>query len=240
VTHVFLTGDRGVGKTTVVTKIVDRLVKDGAVAADEIAGFRTVWMAAEDGAEGVVEALYILPYVAGSTGAGFPDAGHADAPGSRGGVYPGLRSPDAANGCGGIPGGARPVAERVAGKQTLAVCPEVFDEDGVALLRAATSDFLPLPAATNPPQRKSPANGGPRAKIIVMDELGFMELPARAFTEAVMRALDGEVPVLGVLRKDSNPFLDAVGTHPKVRVVEVTEANRDALPAGLTYGFFHD
>jgi nucleoside-triphosphatase THEP1 len=72
-----------------------------------------------------------------------------------------------------------------------------------------------------------------------MDELGFMELGAPVFRAAVLRALDGEVPVIGVIRLERNPFLDAVRNHPKVAVTEVNESNRDALPARLTLSFFH-
>ena len=51
--------------------------------------------------------------------------------------------------------------------------PEVFDTLGAQLIESA-----------------------PEGGIILMDELGFLENDARAFQSTVMRALDGETPVL--------------------------------------------
>ena len=45
----------------------------------------------------------------------------------------------------------------------------------------------------------------------------------------VLAALDGDMPVLGVLQKADTAFLQAVAAHPRVRVVTVTEENRDRL-----------
>lgn len=73
----------------------------------------------------------------------------------------------------------------------------------------------------------------PDAELIVMDELGFHESGALRFQAAVMHALDGDVPVIGVLQKAKSPFLSAVQAHPKVELVTVTEENRDALPSQL-------
>jgi nucleoside-triphosphatase THEP1 len=58
--------------------------------------------------------------------------------------------------------------------------------------------------------------------------------------KAVTDTLDSDVPVLGVMRWERNPFLDAVGAHEAVEVVEVNESNRDALPARLAAQIFHD
>jgi nucleoside-triphosphatase len=214
--HIFLTGDRRIGKTTVIANTVDRLVKSGVVATEGITGFRTVWAAGRETAVGapvpfaavpaaagdLTEALYILPYVAGDPIGSF------------------VRASDRR---GAIPPGARPVAMREADGSRFVICPEVFDEDGVAILRAAAC------AAS----QSCPA-------LIVMDELGFMESGAPAFRDAVMRVLDGDIPVLGVLRKESVPFLDAVRNHPGARVTEVTKNNRDMLSGQLTSEIFHD
>ena len=42
-------------------------------------------------------------------------------------------------------------------------------------------------------------------------------------------ALDGEKPVYGVLQQADSAFLRRVAAHPRVRVVTVTEENRDVL-----------
>ena len=65
--------------------------------------------------------------------------------------------------------------------------------------------------------------------VIVMDELGPAECRAEAFREAVLRCLDGNTPVLGVLQKGEYPFYRTVAEHPKVRLVEITPENRDIL-----------
>lgn len=67
--------------------------------------------------------------------------------------------------------------------------------------------------------------------ILLMDELGRMERDAMLFQRAVMRALDGDVPVLGVVKMRQAPFLDAVRAHPRVEVLSVTPQSRDALLA---------
>ena len=50
----------------------------------------------------------------------------------------------------------------------------------------------------------------------------------------VLRALEGDVPVVGVLQQAESAFLRQVASHPNVRVVTVTEENRDALRLWLT------
>lgn len=77
---------------------------------------------------------------------------------------------------------------------------------------------------------------GQACRILVMDELGFMEAEAHAFQRAVLDRLDGEIPVLGVIKPRATPFLDRVRAHPKVQVEEVTEANRNDLAHRILLG----
>lgn len=65
---------------------------------------------------------------------------------------------------------------------------------------------------------------------IVMDELGYLETKATEFRSAVLERLDGDVPVLAVVRlnKDTD-FLNQVRRHPKAELYTVTEENRDSL-----------
>ena len=67
------------------------------------------------------------------------------------------------------------------------------------------------------------------SRVLVMDELGFLEREEKVFQQAVLGALDGPLPVLGVIKPRQTPFLDAVRAHPRTRAVLVTEENRDAL-----------
>lgn len=70
--------------------------------------------------------------------------------------------------------------------------------------------------------------------VLLMDELGPAESGAKKFCEAVLAALDGDLPVLGVLQKADTEFLRAVAGHPRVRLVTVTVENRDELRRAMT------
>jgi nucleoside-triphosphatase len=67
--------------------------------------------------------------------------------------------------------------------------------------------------------------------ILVMDELGFMEAEAPAFTSAVLRRLDGDIPVLATVRAGDlgSGFLDRVRRHPKADLYTVSPERADAL-----------
>ena len=65
--------------------------------------------------------------------------------------------------------------------------------------------------------------------VLVMDELGFMEAEASEFQGAVLRALDGEFPVLAAVKDKDVPFLREVCAHPNAQVWNITPENRDAL-----------
>ena len=66
--------------------------------------------------------------------------------------------------------------------------------------------------------------------LIVMDELGFMEKDAKAFCAAVNQCFDGDTPVLAVCKARFDvDFLNALRAHPKVRPIELTIENRDAV-----------
>jgi nucleoside-triphosphatase len=67
------------------------------------------------------------------------------------------------------------------------------------------------------------------AQLLLMDELGMMEGNAPRFLAAVASALDGDIPVLGVIKQQSHPFLNSVRDHPRVRLLEVDIKNRDQL-----------
>lgn len=64
--------------------------------------------------------------------------------------------------------------------------------------------------------------------IILMDEVGHLEKRALLFQSAIRDCLDGDIPVLGVLRKDQE-WHAFIKNHPKVRVITVTEENRGGM-----------
>jgi nucleoside-triphosphatase len=71
------------------------------------------------------------------------------------------------------------------------------------------------------------------SRIVVMDEIGRMELCSEAFQEAVVAALDSPKPVLGTLQDRHNLFLDAVRARADVEVLRLTEENRDSAAMTL-------
>ncbi len=69
--------------------------------------------------------------------------------------------------------------------------------------------------------------------VVLMDELGFMEREAMVFQEAVLRELERDSTVLGVVKPKETPFLDRVRGVPQTVVLEVNEDNRDEIPEKL-------
>ena len=69
------------------------------------------------------------------------------------------------------------------------------------------------------------------ADIVVVDEVGKMEMESEEFVEAVKDALDSEKTVILTLHKKSrNPLLQDIRRRDDVRILEVTPVNRNLLP----------
>jgi nucleoside-triphosphatase len=69
------------------------------------------------------------------------------------------------------------------------------------------------------------------ACLVVMDEVGRMELCSPAFQAEVAAALDSSKPVLGTLQDRRNTFLDGIRARDDVEILRVTESNRDDMAA---------
>ena len=69
------------------------------------------------------------------------------------------------------------------------------------------------------------------AELIVIDEIGRLEREAAAYHEALRRCIEGDVPVLCAIRKHKAPWADWIRSHPHVELIEVTDGNRDDVPA---------
>jgi nucleoside-triphosphatase len=65
--------------------------------------------------------------------------------------------------------------------------------------------------------------------LIVIDEIGKMELFSPRFREAVLKAIDSGKKVLGTIMLNPHPFADDVRRHPNVKVIELTRANHDQV-----------
>ena len=70
-------------------------------------------------------------------------------------------------------------------------------------------------------------------RLIVIDEIGKMEVLSSRFCDAVRAALDARVSVLATIARSGGGFIADVRSRDDVTIVEVTAANRDALPGDL-------
>lgn len=62
--------------------------------------------------------------------------------------------------------------------------------------------------------------------LIVIDEVGKMELLSPRFREAVMEAINSGKKVLGTIMFNPSPFADEIKRHPQVETLLVTRDNR--------------
>ena len=65
--------------------------------------------------------------------------------------------------------------------------------------------------------------------IIVLDELGSSENGIAKFTSKVFEILDNSKIVFGVLQDSSCEFIDGIKSRDDVKIITVTEKNRDLL-----------
>ena len=69
------------------------------------------------------------------------------------------------------------------------------------------------------------------ADVIVIDEVGKMEVESESFVAAVKEAMDADKPLILTLHKKSrNPLLQDIRRRDDVRILEVTQVNRNLLP----------
>ena len=73
----------------------------------------------------------------------------------------------------------------------------------------------------------------PRHGVVVIDELGKMELASERFREAVSRLFDGPVDLVATIHVFREPFTDELKRRADVELVRVTSAGRDELPEQL-------
>jgi nucleoside-triphosphatase len=75
--------------------------------------------------------------------------------------------------------------------------------------------------------------GMKRSKIIIIDEIGRMEMYSSLFQKEVNNVLDSSLTVLGVVQMKRNPFLNSIRKRDDVTVIQVTPDNREELPKRL-------
>ena len=65
--------------------------------------------------------------------------------------------------------------------------------------------------------------------LVVIDEIGKMELLSPRFREVVTQALNSAKKVLGTVMLNHHPFADAIKRHPQAEVLLVTGDTRTAV-----------
>lgn len=87
---------------------------------------------------------------------------------------------------------------------------EVLDSVGVAAINKAIKEEVDL---------------------IIIDEIGKMEMESANFNAAVKEALDTEIAILMTMHKKSrNPLLQDIRRRDDIRMLEVTPINKNLLP----------
>lgn len=138
---------------------------------------------------------------------------------------------------GATPGGFRTYfgADRTAGHHRLYLCGggEECPCDDAHAVAAFAPGSLPCLDVQRFEELALAALQNEDVPLLLMDECGRLEKKATRFHGRVYELLEGDIPILGVLRQDANGWLDVIRSHPKVKVITVTPENRDALPEQL-------
>jgi nucleoside-triphosphatase len=74
-------------------------------------------------------------------------------------------------------------------------------------------------------------------RIVIIDEIGPMEIRSPIFREAVNEALDSDVPLLATIFARPLPFTDAIKSRSDVTLIEVRQDNRERLVSELSDRF---
>lgn len=61
--------------------------------------------------------------------------------------------------------------------------------------------------------------------LIVIDEIGKMELLSPRFREAVLKAINSGKKILGTIMLNPHPFANEIKKYPQVKVIQVSRAN---------------
>jgi nucleoside-triphosphatase len=71
------------------------------------------------------------------------------------------------------------------------------------------------------------------ASVVLIDELGKMELASERFRSAMSSLFERDAPIVATVHTFRHPFTDALKRRRDVTTVKLTASNRDALPEEL-------
>jgi nucleoside-triphosphatase len=69
--------------------------------------------------------------------------------------------------------------------------------------------------------------------IVIIDEIGRMELASPGFVQAIKAVFAGPLTVVATVHVHEHPVTDALKRHREIELITVAETNRDGLPAQL-------
>lgn len=108
-------------------------------------------------------------------------------------------------------------------------CEKYFDKAHLVGIRWGGTEFTAFPEMFESVGRDM-LKSSEEADLIIMDEIGVMEGRSPSFTEEILKKLDSDTSILGVIKPLDFPLLNAIRSHKSSCVIEVTEDNRDTLP----------
>lgn len=71
--------------------------------------------------------------------------------------------------------------------------------------------------------------------LIIFDEIGPMEMYSEQFKRTILELLNNSRPLLGTIALKSDPWLDAIRQHERVKLYTLTLENRNAIVDQLTH-----
>jgi nucleoside-triphosphatase len=74
-----------------------------------------------------------------------------------------------------------------------------------------------------------------QCEVVVIDEIGKMELFSDSFKRAVLEIIDSGKKILGTIMFSPNPWADAIKRRPQVDIVPVTGSNYQQVLAGVKH-----
>ena len=77
-------------------------------------------------------------------------------------------------------------------------------------------------------------------EVVIIDEIGKMELFSQRFRRVVLRALDSNRRVLGTIQQSEDPFLRRIRLRRDTAILELRLDNQEAVFRHLREVFYHE
>lgn len=68
-----------------------------------------------------------------------------------------------------------------------------------------------------------------KVDLIIIDEIGKMEIISDVFCKKILEILNGSIPVFGVVKKAKEKFLDIIYNLQNIEIIEVKISNREKV-----------